>query len=46
MRSLADLVPGARYRVLDGQTHIVKAAATAPVVGEFFAGQFAGRTSS
>jgi hypothetical protein len=46
MRALADLLPKCEYRVLDGQTHIVKAAATAPVVGEFFAGQFAGRTSS
>ena len=46
MRALADLLPGGEYRVLDGQTHIVKAPATAPVLVEFFAGQLAERTSS
>ncbi len=43
MRALADLLPECEYRVLDGQTHIVKAAATAPVLVEFFAGQLARR---
>ncbi|MGY1726468.1 alpha/beta fold hydrolase [Geodermatophilus sp. SYSU D01062] len=33
-RALADVVPGAAHRVLDGQTHIVKAAALAPVVAD------------
>src|SRR5439155_2560318 len=46
MQALADLLPGARYRVLDGQTHIVKAPAIAPVLVEFFASQLAERTSS
>ncbi len=36
MRSLADLLPGARYRTLAGQTHMLKAKAVAPVLTEFF----------
>ncbi|MEO3792864.1 alpha/beta hydrolase [Nonomuraea sp. B10E15] len=35
-RSLADLLPSAEHRTLDGQTHIVKPAALAPVLTEFF----------
>jgi pimeloyl-ACP methyl ester carboxylesterase len=35
-RSLADVLPNARYRSLDGQTHDVKAKAHAPVLAEFF----------
>ncbi len=34
-RALAAVVPGATHRVLDGQTHLVKAAALAPVVADF-----------
>jgi hypothetical protein len=36
MRSLAGVLPRAEHRVLDGQTHIVKPAALAPVLSEFF----------
>jgi len=36
MRSLASLLPNAQYRTLDGQTHMVKAKAHAPVLVEFF----------
>lgn len=36
MRALAQAVPGAGYRTLPGQTHIVKAEALAPVLAEFF----------
>nr|MDT0663680.1 alpha/beta hydrolase [Micromonospora sp. DSM 115978] len=36
VRALADVVPGARHRVLDGQTHLVKPKALAPVLVEFF----------
>ncbi|MEV0384327.1 alpha/beta hydrolase [Nonomuraea sp. NPDC050643] len=35
-RSLAGLLPTAEHRTLDGQTHIVKAAALAPVLEGFF----------
>ncbi|GAA3571705.1 alpha/beta hydrolase [Nonomuraea rosea] len=35
-RSLAALLPGAEYRTLEGQTHIVKPAALAPVLEGFF----------
>ncbi|TDC07817.1 alpha/beta hydrolase [Nonomuraea longispora] len=35
-RALAGLLPGAEHRTLDGQTHIVKAEALAPVLTEFF----------
>ncbi|MGW4519563.1 alpha/beta fold hydrolase [Amycolatopsis sp. NPDC004378] len=36
--SLAKVLPSAEYRTLPGQTHIVKAAALAPVLTEFFLG--------
>lgn len=36
MQSLAKVLPNAQYRTLDGQTHIVNAAAHAPVLKEFF----------
>jgi pimeloyl-ACP methyl ester carboxylesterase len=36
MRALADVLPGATYRTLDRQTHIVKPKALAPVLTEFF----------
>ena len=35
MRALADVVPGARHRVVAGQTHVIKAEALAPVLREF-----------
>jgi pimeloyl-ACP methyl ester carboxylesterase len=35
-RSLADVMPAARYQTLDGQTHMVKPQAIAPVITEFF----------
>lgn len=35
MRALADRLPTAQHRVLDGQTHLVKPAALAPVLSEF-----------
>jgi hypothetical protein len=38
-KALADLLPNARYVTLPGQTHIVKPAALAPVLGDFFAAQ-------
>lgn len=34
--SLAKVLPSAEYRTLPGQTHIVKAAALAPVLAEFY----------
>lgn len=34
--SLAKVLPSAEYRTLPGQTHIVKAAALAPVLSEFY----------
>jgi hypothetical protein len=34
---VADTVPGAQRRVLEGQTHDVQPAALAPVVRDFFA---------
>ncbi|AYF72941.1 alpha/beta hydrolase [Nocardia yunnanensis] len=34
--ALAEVIPGATHRVLPGQTHLVKAAALAPVLVEFF----------
>jgi pimeloyl-ACP methyl ester carboxylesterase len=37
MTSLAGVLPNARHRTLDGQTHLVKPAALAPVLVEFFA---------
>jgi pimeloyl-ACP methyl ester carboxylesterase len=36
MQELADVLPNARLRTLEGQTHIVKAGALAPVLAEFF----------
>jgi pimeloyl-ACP methyl ester carboxylesterase len=36
MRALADGLPNARHSVLDGQTHLVKAKALAPLLDEFF----------
>ena len=36
MRSLADVLPNATHRTLDGQTHIVKPKALAPALSEFF----------
>lgn len=36
VKTLAQLLPSAEYRTLPGQTHIVKAAALAPVLTEFF----------
>jgi hypothetical protein len=33
---LARVLPNARHRTLEGQTHIVKPAALAPVLEEFF----------
>jgi pimeloyl-ACP methyl ester carboxylesterase len=38
MRALAGMLPNAAFRTLDGQTHMVKAAALAPVLTEFFSG--------
>ena len=35
MRALAEVVPGARHRIVEGQTHVVKAEALAPVLREF-----------
>jgi pimeloyl-ACP methyl ester carboxylesterase len=37
-RALADLLPTAQHRTLEGQMHIVKAPALAPLLEEFFAG--------
>lgn len=36
-RALADAVPGAEHRSLDGQTHMVKAKVVGPVLAEWFA---------
>ena len=36
MRALANVLPNATYRTLDGQTHMVKANAHVPVLTEFF----------
>jgi pimeloyl-ACP methyl ester carboxylesterase len=35
-KTLANAIPGAQYRTLEGQTHDVAATATAPVLKEFF----------
>ena len=35
-RSFASVVPNAQYRTLEGQTHMVKARAHAPVLAKFF----------
>ena len=37
MRELAEVLPGAEHRTLDGQTHMVKPRALAPVLTEFLA---------
>jgi hypothetical protein len=37
MRALADVLPNARHRTLQGQTHLVKPKALAPVLAELFA---------
>jgi pimeloyl-ACP methyl ester carboxylesterase len=37
MRALAKALPGAMYTTLPGQTHLVKPAALAPVLSDFFA---------
>jgi pimeloyl-ACP methyl ester carboxylesterase len=39
MRALADVLPNAQHRVLEGQTHMVKAKALAPLLAEFFSAQ-------
>jgi pimeloyl-ACP methyl ester carboxylesterase len=36
-RSLAEVIPNARYQTLPGQTHMIKAAAHIPALVEFFA---------
>jgi pimeloyl-ACP methyl ester carboxylesterase len=36
MRALADILPSAQHRILDGQTHMVKPEVLAPVLAEFF----------
>jgi len=36
MQALADVLPNARYQTLQGQTHVVKPEALAPVLVEFF----------
>jgi pimeloyl-ACP methyl ester carboxylesterase len=36
MRSLADVLPNTQYRTLEGQTHMVKREAHAPVLEEFY----------
>ncbi len=36
MRALADVLPNARHRTLEGQTHIVKPEALAPALVDFF----------
>jgi pimeloyl-ACP methyl ester carboxylesterase len=37
-RSLANMLPNAKYRTLEGQTHMVKAKAHTPVLVRFFKG--------
>ncbi|NRQ37279.1 alpha/beta hydrolase, partial [Nonomuraea sp. NN258] len=37
VKALASVLPGAAHRTLEGQTHIVKPEALAPVLKEFFA---------
>jgi len=36
MKALGDVLPSAKYRTLDGQTHMLKAQAVTPVLSEFF----------
>jgi pimeloyl-ACP methyl ester carboxylesterase len=38
VRAVANALPNANYRTLEGQTHMVKAKVQAPVLKEFFAG--------
>ena len=38
MRALADVLPSAIHRTLEGQTHMVNAKAQAPMLVEFFSG--------
>lgn len=38
MRSLAAVLPDAQYRILDGQTHILRATALAPVITRYVLG--------
>lgn len=38
MRALAGALPNAKYRTIEGQTHMLSAKAIAPVLGEFFSG--------
>jgi len=38
MRSLAGVLPNAKYKTIDGQTHMLSAKAITPVLGEFFTG--------
>jgi hypothetical protein len=39
MQALAQTLPNASYRTLEGQTHMVKPQVLAPVLEEFFAGE-------
>ena len=39
MQELADVLPNAKHRTLEGQTHVVKPQALAPVLAEFFNGR-------
>jgi hypothetical protein len=39
MRALAAVLPGAEHHTLPGQTHIVKPAALAPVLVDYFEGK-------
>ena len=43
-RALADLLPDAEHRVLDGQTHMVKAKVLAPVLIDYFGSRRADNT--
>jgi pimeloyl-ACP methyl ester carboxylesterase len=45
MRALADAVPNARHEVLDGQNHMVKPKALAPLLTEFFGGSQVGQAA-
>jgi pimeloyl-ACP methyl ester carboxylesterase len=38
VRAVADAIPGAEYREIPGQNHLIKATAIAPVLAEFFGG--------
>lgn len=38
MRALADVLPNAKHRTLEGQTHMVKPKAHVPALVEFFKG--------